>query len=356
MKKIVLLLIIVAMAASMIIGVSCKGQTVETTAAQTTAAAETTQAAETTEAAKELKPLKIGFAVTYGTHPSVSVIIAAAKAEFASDEWKQKGYDVQVVFTDAGMDDPTKIVNGLEDIYAQKPDGLLIFPAAIGESAVSIIKEDYNKNNIPVAFCDQMAMKGKIDYLVVVSSDQYGGGKLAGEYTSKIIPKGSKVAAITTLGYTLGEKINRFDGYLDVTKEAGMTNLPLINADNATLDVGKKLMEDLLVSDPDVKGVFTSNMLLTQGNYQAVKDRDLSGDVVLTTFDIDKTTYEMIKSGEIGGAVVQDLAAWGRESAKYLLNNIISGEKPPQQDVLITPKICTTENYQEFADDPQTKL
>ena len=175
MKKTIIWVIAVMVVVAMsFLGIGCKtAVAAETTVAATTAAAVTTAAAETTAAATTVagpKPIKIGYAVTYGTHPSVMVIIKGAVDECMDPKWADK-FTVEVIMADAGWDDPGKIVDGIEDLYAQGVAGLIVFPAAASEEASTPIKELFNKNNIPVAITDAGISSG--DYVCFTLSDNY---------------------------------------------------------------------------------------------------------------------------------------------------------------------------------------
>jgi ribose transport system substrate-binding protein len=93
------------------------------------------------------KDYKIGYSVFWGTNPFLVTMVNGAKK--AADEWKATGVNVDVVVTNGGDTDKAKQVSDLEDRYAQKVDGILIFP---GDSVMVTepIKTVYNANNIPV--------------------------------------------------------------------------------------------------------------------------------------------------------------------------------------------------------------
>jgi len=349
-KTIVWVIAIVAVIAMSFLGIGCKTTTAETaaetTVAATTAAAETT-AAETTAA--EPKPIKIGYAVTYGTHPSVMVIIKGAVDECMSQKWADK-FKVEVIMADAGWDDPGKIVDGIEDLYAQGVDGLIVFPAAASEEASTPIKELFNKNNIPVAITDAGISSG--DYVCFTLSDNYLGGQMAAEYAATFMEKGSTVQAWNGSPGS-PTAVNRCKGYEDKMAELGMTVLPT-KGTSVSLEQGQKDMEDLLVSDPEIKGVFSTNHLMLLGALQALENADLVGKVMLTPFDIDAQAYQAIKDGKMTAAVIQDLLALGQVGAEALMRTL-AGETVEKKDVVVAPLLCTIENLADFADNPQVQ-
>jgi ribose transport system substrate-binding protein len=104
-------------------------------------------AAAVSSAPAYAKDYKIGYSVFWGTNPFLVTMVNGAKK--AADEWKAKGVNVDLLVTNGGDTDKAKQVSDLEDLYAQKVDGVLIFP---GDSVMVTepIKTVYNANNIPV--------------------------------------------------------------------------------------------------------------------------------------------------------------------------------------------------------------
>jgi ribose transport system substrate-binding protein len=351
-KTIVWVIAIVAVIAMSFLGIGCKTTTAETTAAETTVAA-TTAAAETTAAATTVagpKPIKIGYGVTYGTNLSVQVIVKGAIDACKDAKWASM-FTVDVILTDAGDTDPGKLVGVLEDLYAQQVDGLLVFPAGASDQCTTPVKDLFNKNNIPVAITD--AGITAVDYVCFAVSDNYLGGQMAAEEAAKFMDKGSKVQAWNgTPGSP--SSIARCQGYEDKMKELGMTVLPT-KGTSVSLEQSQKDMEDLLVSDPDIKGVFSTNYILALGALKALQNADLVGKVQLTPFDIVGSVYDSIKDGSICAAVVQQLDLVGGVPAEALMKTL-AGEPVDQKDVLIPPKICTKANAADFANDPQANI
>jgi len=348
-KKLMLLLIAVVVVSIALTGVSCK--TATTTAAETTAAAttaEATTAAETTAAGP--KAIKIGYGVTYGTNLSVQVIIKGAEDALNDPKWASM-FTVEEILTDAGDTDPGKLVGVLEDLYAQGIDGLLVFPAGASDQCTTPVKELYNANNIPVAITD--AGITDVDYVCFAVSDNYLGGQMAAEEAAKFMDEGSKVQAWNgTPGSP--SSIARCQGYEDKMKELGMTVLPT-KGTSVSLEQSQKDMEDLLVSDPEIKGVFSTNYIMALGALKALENADLVGKVQLTPFDVVGTVYDAIKAGSICAAVVQQLDQVGGVPAEALMNTL-AGQPVDQKDALIAPKIVTKDNAADFADDPQCNI
>lgn len=348
MKKILVALSISVVILSMIVTISvtgCKATTEDTIAASAETVAETTAAA----IESGVKPLKIGYCVSYGTTVPVKAIIKGAVDEVKSQEWSDKFDPVEVIIVDAGMPcNVAKYVNGLEDLFAQGVDGLLIFPAEASEEASGPVKELYNKNNVPVAITDIGITSG--EYVIFTVTDNYAGGALAAEYAAKFMEKGSKVQAFNGSPGSINAT-NRCTGYEDKMRELGMEVLPT-RGTTTLFDRAQKDMEDLLVSDPDIKGIFTTTQPMGMGVLRAVENANLIGKIMITPFDIEADGYKAIQEGKLTACVVQDFTFIGQKGGEGLMKSLL-GEIIEQKDVVVTPLLCTIENYKDFADNTQ---
>jgi ribose transport system substrate-binding protein len=291
------------------------------------------------------KDFKIGYSVFWGTNPFLVTMVNGAKK--AIEEWKGKDVNVDMIVTNGGDTDKAKQVSDLEDLYSQGVQGVLIFP---GDSVMVAepIKTIYNANNIPVVITDIGIRSGK--YISLIITDNQKGGESAGEYMAKIVPKGAKVITLDHAP-TNDNGQTRQKGFEDKAKELGLTVLPEQPVAALTLDASRQAMEDLLVSEPDVKGVFAFNQLVLQGAYQALEAAGKAGQVKLVGFDLDPVSWQMVKDGKIDALVVQDPFKMGYEGMNIVLTNLQGGQV--QEFVGLGTKLLTKENADEFANDPQ---
>ena len=288
----------------------------------------------------------LGYSVFWGTNPFLVTMVNGAEA--AAEAWKEKGYDIDIIVTNGGDDDKTRQVNDLEDLFAQGVEGLLIFPGdsvMVGEPIANL----YNDSGLPVVVTDIGVRKGDITSLVI--TDNLAGGKLAAEKMAEIVPEGAKVI---TLDYapTNDNAQLRQKGFEDRAKELGLTVLPEAAMPPAmTLDNGRNIMEDLLVSEPELAGVFSFNQVVLQGAFAALEGGNRFGDVILVGFDLDPVSWQMVKDGKIDGLVVQDPYAMGFTGLNQVMQAITGGET--EALVKLDTRLLTSENADDFATDPQ---
>jgi len=294
------------------------------------------------------KHLKIGYAVSYGTNITVPIIIQGVKDELAKPQWTSK-YDIELIVTDAGSQDVgTKMRADLEDLFAQKVDALFVFPADASTEAGVAIRDLYNKKGIPVAVTDIGVPFG--EYVSFTTSDNYKGGQMAADCAARFMKKNDKAQG--WLSYAGSQNAQqRVKGYEDRMRELGMTVLPTSPITNSTAESGQSHIEDLLTSDPDIKSLFVVTYPPFIGAAKVLTDRGLAGKVYLTMFDIDKVTLELLRSGAIRCAIMQDMHGLGQKAAEQLMNSI-SGAKVTAKDIRLAPILVSTDNLKEYEDTP----
>jgi ribose transport system substrate-binding protein len=293
----------------------------------------------------EAKDFKIGYSVFWGTNPFLVTMVNGAKK--AVDEWKAKGVNVDMIVTNGGDNDKAKQVSDLEDLSAQGVSGVLIFP---GDSVMVAepIKTIFNAQNIPVVITDIGIRSGK--YISLIITDNKKGGEQAGEYMAKLVPPGSKVITLDHAP-TNDNGQTRRKGFEAKSAELGLKVLKEQPVSVLTLDAGRQAMEDLLVSEPDVKGAFAFNQLVLQGAYKALEQAGKAGQVKLVGFDLDPVSYQMVKDGKLDGLVVQDPFRMGYEGMNIIVTKLNGGDV--KDFVGLGTKLLTKDNAAEFASDPQ---
>jgi ribose transport system substrate-binding protein len=79
------------------------------------------------------------------------------------------------------------------------------------------------------------------------------------------------------------------------------------------------IVTDLITANPDLRGVFASNLTMAQGAGQAIAENKVSDKVMLIGFDLDDTTVKFLADGNIKALVVQDPFRMGYEGVKIAL-------------------------------------
>ncbi len=292
------------------------------------------------------KKFRIGYSQALGKNPFLIAMTSGARK--AMEEWKAKGVEVELLLTDAGDTDMSKQVSDVEDIFAMKVDGLLIFPAAGSKLMSDPIRNLYNKNNIPVVVTDIGLSDAEWESFII--TDNYLGGKMLGELVAKSVPKGAKV--ITFDCNPAAENcIARQKGFEEAATAAGLKVLPEKTLP-LTLEDGRRLTEDTLTAIPDIAAIFHISQLSAQGSVAALKAMGNKTTKVVA-FDIDAPSLQMIKDGSILALAVQEPYNIGYEGMNQILTVLTGGQASDNVD--IPPVVATAKNANEFNDNPQVK-
>ncbi|TPN22989.1 substrate-binding domain-containing protein [Mesorhizobium sp. B2-3-3] len=195
-----------------------------------------------------------------------------------------------------------------------------------------------------------------------LTTDNVQGGRVAADGLAAAIGAANggkvegKVALITALPGA-GSLEQRAQGFKEELK-AKYPGLQLI-ADkyaDGQATTGLNIATDLITANPDLKGIFASNLIMAQGVGQAVAENKLAGKVALIGFDSDEKLIKFLNDGVISGLVVQDPYRMGYDGIKTALAaskgekveaNVDTGAnlvtkanmKEPKIDALLNPKL-----------------
>ena len=78
-------------------------------------------------------------------------------------------------------------------------------------------------------------------------------------------------------------------------------------------------MTDLITANPNLRGVFASNLIMAQGAGQAIAENKAGDKIKLVGFDTDDKLVKFLKDGVIAALVVQDPFRMGYDGVKTAL-------------------------------------
>jgi ribose transport system substrate-binding protein len=79
------------------------------------------------------------------------------------------------------------------------------------------------------------------------------------------------------------------------------------------------IMTDLITANPNLRGVFASNLIMAQGGGQAIAENKVADTIKLVGFDSDDKLVKLLSDGNIAALVVQDPYRMGYEGEKTAL-------------------------------------
>ena len=273
---------------------------------------------------------------------------------------RKAGKDLGVKVPELGAQAETD-VNGqisiLENPLASNPAAIVISPTELKALGKPI---DEAAAKVKIIGIDSGAdSKAFTSFL---TTDNVQGGRVAADGLAAAIGAANggkiegKVALITALPGA-GSLEQRAQGFKEQLK-AKYPGLQLV-ADkyaDGQATTGLNIATDLITANPDLKGIFASNLIMAQGVGQAVAENNLGGKVALIGFDSDEKLIKFLNDGVISGLVVQDPYRMGYDGIKTALAaskgekveaNVDTGAnlvtkanmKEPKIDALLNPKL-----------------
>jgi ribose transport system substrate-binding protein len=266
----------------------------------------------------------------------IAVIIKATNSEF----WQfvlvgarnyAKEHPGVTVTTDGPPNeaDIDQQVSILENVISRKPDGIVI--ASTSSDATVPAIEKAVAQGIPVVTIDNRVKTDKVASFLATNNIQ--GGKLAAQELVNQMkaaghPVKGKVALISSMA-AVQVLVDRDTGFQQGMKEYApdITVLPPRYTNNDVF-VAVNTAHDLLLSNPDLVGIFADNNTTGDGTARTITEAGKQDSIVAVAFDSDPQEVEALKSGALKALVVQDPYGMGYNGVDSVLK-AIAGEKLP---------------------------
>ena len=273
----------------------------------------------------DLEKKTVAILVQTTANPFFNDFAEAARAELGED------YDVVIVGGDNDADTQAKQIR---DFIVQGVDALLITPC--NANAVGTQIREANRARIPVFTADTAVLDENVDILCHVATDNYGGGKLAGQAMLEALNhRGGK---IMVLHFEQAQSCQaRVQGFTEV-----------INAHNADPDnrdaqitiIGEyesmalekpayDITTDVLKANRDLVGVFAINDPAALGAVKAIEEDNLQDQIKVIGFDGQKIGKLAIRDGRIFADPVQYPEQMGQKVAAHI-KDYFRGIAPPK--------------------------
>jgi ribose transport system substrate-binding protein len=231
--------------------------------------------------------------------------------------------------------DVEKQMQIIENLLQTGVKALIVTPSGSREIASAIVKA--NRANVPVIVVDtrvdpKIAAENKLKIDSFIGSDNYEGGRLAGEHMVKITGGKARVAVLEGIpGHETGD--SRLRGFKDLLqKHTGMTIVASQPA-NWERDQGFTVFQNMLQAHPDVDALFACNDLMALGAVEAIAAAGRSGRIRVVGFDALDDARKAIDAGRMDASMAQsprDMGRLGVEAAARLLK----GETVPADQIV----------------------
>jgi ribose transport system substrate-binding protein len=244
---------------------------------------------------------------------------------------RKAGKDLGVKVPELGAQSESDIngqISILENAVSEKPAAIVIAPTQFKALGKPI--DEAAKKCIIIGIDSAADSKAFTSFL---QTDNVQGGRAGADALATAIqaqygkPEG-EVALITSLP-GVGSAEQRAKGFKEeiATKYPGLKLVADKVADGMAT-TALNIMTDLITANPDLRGVFASNLIMAQGAGQAIAENQLANKIKLVGFDSDDKLVKLLKDGTIAALIVQDPYGMGYEGVKTALA-ASKGEKVP---------------------------
>ena len=216
-------------------------------------------------------------------------------------------------------------INIVEDAINRRVDGIALAP--IHKDALVPIVERAQREGIPTAIFDSGIGTG--NYVSYVATNNLQGGAVAAERLAAKLSGKGKIAILAVKAGSVSTE-QREQGFTDTIKQK-YPGIEIVAFQYGDGDRARSLdrATDMLTAHPELNGFFASNESSTVGVVQALKQKSLTGKVVLVGFDSSPNLIDDLKAGAIDSLVLQNPFKIGYESVKAIVAKL-NGQTPPR--------------------------
>jgi ribose transport system substrate-binding protein len=228
--------------------------------------------------------------------------------------------------------DVEKQMQIIENLLQTGIRALIVTPSGSREIASAIAKA--NRGAIPVIVVDtrvdpKAAADNQLKIASFIGSDNYEGGRLAGEYLVKSTGGKAHVAILEGIpGHETGD--SRLRGFREALQQHTGMSVVASQPANWERDLGFTVFQNMLQAHADIDALFACSDLMALGAVESIAAAGRSGTIRVVGFDALEDARKMIEAGRMDASVAQSPRDMGRiavESAARLLR----GETVPAE-------------------------
>ena len=228
----------------------------------------------------------------------------------------------------------------LDAVAASKPDALLVAPNDVKASAPPL--KNLQDKGTKVVLVDTIVTDTSIGVSRIATDNNLGGQKAA-EALDQLGAKGKVLVISTDPGVSSVDA--RVDGFKAKAEELGFTLASDTQYSHNQASTAAQVVSAALAKNPDLAGVFATNLFTAQGVATGVKQAGKSGKVKIVGFDAGPDQIKQLEAGDVQALVAQkpyDIGVQGVEQALAALDG-----KPVTKEIETESLIVTKDNMAE---------
>jgi len=151
-----------------------------------------------------------------------------------------------------------------------------------------------------------------------IASDNIGGGKAAASTIAKLVGGSGKVFVVNVKpGISTTDQ--RAQGFEQGAKAAGLTYIGQQYSNNDPTKAAA-IVKAELSKDPDLKGIFATNLFSAQGAAAGLREAGKSGQVKIVGFDAGPQQVQQLKDGQVQELIAKKQADIGADGVQQAYN------------------------------------
>jgi ribose transport system substrate-binding protein len=250
------------------------------------------------------------------------------------------GIDLQVQAAEREID-VDKQMQIVENLLQTGIKVLAITPSGSREIVSALVKARDAK--VPIIIVDtrldaKAAADAGVPTETFIGSDNYEGGKLAGEYVVRITGGKARVGILEGIpGHETGD--SRLRGFRDAVKSAPAITIVASQPANWERDQGFNVFQNMLQAHPDIDTVFAASDLMALGAIEAIAAAGKTGKIRVVGFDALDDAKKAIAAGTMEASVAQFPYEMGKAALESAAK-VLKGEKLPA-DIMVKLEMVT---------------
>jgi ribose transport system substrate-binding protein len=245
---------------------------------------------------------------------------------------------VQAAEREIDVDKQMQIV---ENMLQTGIDVLAITPSGSREIVSALVKA--SKANVPIVIVDtrldaKAAAAAGVKPQTFIGSDNYEGGKLAGEYVVSSTGGKARVGILEGIpGHETGD--SRLRGFRDAVAKAPGITIVASQPANWERDQGFNVFQNMLQAHRDIDTVFAASDLMALGAIEAIAAAGRTGKIRVVGFDALDDAKKAVEAGTMAATVAQFPYDMGKAAVESAVK-ILAGEKLPP-DIMVKLEMVT---------------
>ena len=218
----------------------------------------------------------------------------------------------------------------LDAVAASKPDALLVAPNDV-KASVPPLKRIQDAGT-KIVLVDTAVDDATIGVSRIATNNELGGEKAAEALQTLGVKAGAKVLNIS-VNPGISTTDARDQGFRKKATELGYKLVSDTQYSNNESSKAASIITAALAKDPDIAGVFASNLFTAQGVATGVKQAGKSGTVKVVGFDAGPDQIKQLQAGDVQALVAQKPFDIGKQGVEQAMAAMTGGS--------VTPKIET---------------